>query len=116
MIIHIKSIIGETLNTRDEAQLLFSKIIPMISVEEVVLDFSDIIFMSRSFADEFYIEYKKLNGQMNSIIFKNANIQIMDILKAIDNTYKKSNHNVYIEYPKFSFTNYNHLSNYLQAL
>lgn len=116
MIVHIKTKIGETLNTRDEADKLFQELISLNPKEEIVFDFSDVIFMSRSFADEFFVEYRKLINQNRSVIIKNATIQILDIIKAVDNTYNKENTYSYIEYPKYSFTNYNQLNNYLQAL
>lgn len=73
-----------TLDTRESA----SKLVDMIKEEgecKVELDFTDIIFMSRSFADQFHKELYSSDHTID-ISIKNADVSILDMLRAVSNT------------------------------
>ncbi|WP_118193389.1 hypothetical protein [Albibacterium indicum] len=73
-----------TLDTREFA----SKLVDMIKEEgecKVELDFTDIIFMSRSFADQFHKELYSSDHTID-ISIKNADVSILDMLRAVSNT------------------------------
>lgn len=79
ILIMVKDIISKDLALRDTAQMLFSKCenIP----DDIIIDFSDVSSISRSFADEYLIQMEK---SKKKIIEKNipANIQKMfDVVK-----------------------------------
>lgn len=82
--IRINSVMPRTLDTRESA----SRLVDMIKEEgevKVELDFTDIIFMSRSFADQFHKELYSCADSLG-ISIKNANVGILDMLRAVSNT------------------------------
>jgi hypothetical protein len=89
--IHVNSLIGKTLDSRDEAAKLIESISNTYSnCIEVSLDFEDVEFMSRSFADEFHKQKMNLvNEKGYTILVTNASHQIIDILKAVSKTQTK---------------------------
>lgn len=84
--INISQTLADTLDSRDEALKLFRMMKEMHPLStDVVLDFSGVEFMSRSFADQFHKE--KLNwvekNNQSTIVIENADAQIIDILKTV---------------------------------
>lgn len=86
--VEIAKINGHILNTRDEAIKLFSFLFEDKTKQAfIVFDFTNVEFMSRSFADQFY--QLKINcelGKNNKIQLQNYNKQIAEILEAVSNT------------------------------
>jgi len=80
------------LDSRDEAIRLFSELKDYcVTYGDITLDFSDVIFMSRSFADQFHKEKLKwCNTSSVPIYIMNEIDQIHDILKAVSRTQKTS--------------------------
>lgn len=73
-----------TLDTRESA----SRLVDMIKKEgecKIELDFTGILFMSRSFADQFHKELYNYDHSID-ISIKNANVSILDMLQAVSNT------------------------------
>lgn len=82
--IKISNVLPLTLDTRESA----SRLVDIIKEEgehKVELDFTDIIFMSRSFADQFHKELYSCEHTVD-ISIKNADISILDMLRAVSNT------------------------------
>jgi len=84
--IKVAEILSSTLDSREAA----TRLVKVIKEEgklnsKVEIDFTDTIFMSRSFADQFhkdlYADEEKLN-----IGFKNANHDILLMLRAVSGT------------------------------
>ena len=112
--INIYKRIGETLNSREAAILLF-EFVKENQVKNVVFDFSDVIFMSRSFADQFHKERMKIKNQNGLMIqLKDASETIRKMLLTVEATQNKRNR-FYSELPVFKFSEKN-LENYLLAL
>ena len=106
--------ISETLNTRDSATLLFD-IILHEDAKNVVFDFSNVVFMSRSFADQFHKERMKLKDKKGLFIqIKNASDEVRKMLVTVENTQSKKNR-FYRELPVFTFSEDN-MEAYLFAL
>lgn len=114
--IHIKEIFGNTLNTRDEASKLTGHIQSRhLAIDDLVLDFRGVDFMSRSFADQFYKEQQSYIQRENTRIqIIDADPQIIDMLQAVSKTQRKERS--FIEYPVYTFVNENALMDYLQTI
>ena len=116
IIVHIKDVLGNTLNTRDEASKLMRHIQQEdAATKDIVLDFRNVDFMSRSFADQFYKEQQSYIKAANvRIQITDADIQIIDVLQAVSKTQKVERS--FTEYPVFTFANEDVLMDYLQAI
>lgn len=87
-IIKICDIMPMTLDTRESATKLVNIIKDEGIEQPIELDFTNIIFMSRSFADQFHKELYKSEKAFD-ITIKNADIHILDMLKAVSSTQTK---------------------------
>ena len=87
-VINICNLIGNTLDSRDEASKLFAYLTDNSKqFSSFILDFEGVDFMSRSFADEFHKLKLKWCNENNALIeIDNPSIQIMDILQAVSKT------------------------------
>jgi hypothetical protein len=88
--IKILPLFGKTLDSRDEAIRLFAHLKEYCTIcENLELDFSEVDFMSRSFADQFHKEKLEWIKNNNLVIkIKNVSTQIMEILQAVSKTQK----------------------------
>jgi anti-anti-sigma regulatory factor len=81
-----KSILGNTINTREAAQILLHNL-KNDNNAKITLDFSDVDFISRSFADSLI---KKRNELMHSGSFEfkiqNASDSVMSMLESVEKT------------------------------
>jgi hypothetical protein len=106
--------LGETLNSREAATSLFA-IVRENNAKNVVFGFSEVIFMSRSFADQFHKERLKIKAQNGLVIhLSDTSETIRKMLVTVEATQNKQNR-FYSELPIFSFSEKN-LENYLQAI
>jgi hypothetical protein len=106
--------LGETLNSREAAILLFD-FVNENKANNVVFDFTNVVFMSRSFADQFHKERMKLKEKSGlTIHLKDASELIRTMLITVELTQNKRNR-FYTELPVFKFSEHN-LENYLSAL
>lgn len=87
--IKISTILPPTLDTREAATRLV-KVIKEESknLNKLEIDFSGIIFMSRSFADQFHKDLYT-SEQSLDMVFKNASLDIIEMLRAVSNTQTK---------------------------
>lgn len=106
--------LGETLNTREAATLLFVCVVENYA-KSVVFDFSRVEFMSRSFADQFHKERMKLKEELGLMIdLKDASESVRKMLVTVEATQNKLNR-FYTELPVFRFSN-DRIEEYLLAL
>lgn len=107
---------SSTLDSRDEADFLLNKIQSNILSEKIIIDFSGIDFISRSFADQFHKEKMKLSSERNiNIEVANAEVAIIEMLRAVSNTQSKTNREV-SKFTSYSFRDTSSLFEYLQAI
>lgn len=87
--IKVTDILPPTLDTRESA----TRLVNILKEEgklnsKIEIDFSGVIFMSRSFADQFhkdlYVDEQHLN-----LDIKNASFDVISMLRAVSNTQKK---------------------------
>ncbi len=78
-VINTKKLIGNTLDSRDEAGKLFAYVNANYEHPvSVIFDFEDVDFMSRSFADEFHkLQLKWFSEYHTSIEIDNAAVQVL---------------------------------------
>lgn len=84
--ISVSEALGTTLSTREQATRLFSQIGDCSN--RVIVDFSKVSYISRSFADQFYKDFLRLNKVM-MIQTVNGNQVVCDMLNAVVKTQKK---------------------------
>jgi hypothetical protein len=107
--------IGKLLNTREAATMLLDTLCDT-KCSVIELDFSDVEFMSRSFADQFHKEKIELQNTLNvSIDIVNANEEIINILQTVSRTQVKSNRE-FEEVQIFKFSNTQLISDYLLSI
>ena len=111
--ISVYKISGRILNTRESALRLF-ELIKTNSNKKVILNFSMVEFMSRSFADQFYKE-KKQNQNCLTIVISNASDDIIRVINTVEKTQIKTDRG-FIKLPVFYFTKYKMLSEYLYSI
>lgn len=106
---------GSLLNTREASSSLFN-IISKNKGAEIELDFTDVEFMSRSFADQFHKERMSFQEKENSMVhLVNANEEIIRILQAVSQTQNKRERK-FISLPVFKFSDEKLLSDYLLSI
>lgn len=112
--IHIllKDKFGETLNTRENVKHLFAKFKEDSSDENIVLDFTDVIFMSRSFADQLV---KAINSSNFQVELMNMNLDIQEMYRIVQRT-QKNNRNIEYKLPILRFSTQKQLENYLWSI
>jgi anti-anti-sigma regulatory factor len=104
--------LGISLNTREAAAFLMKTVEKTQSLV-VELDFSNVEFMSRSFADQFHKERSAWLETNNGVIaITNANEEIITILQIVSKTQDKRVRE-YSTIPVFKFSDKNILKNYL---
>lgn len=106
---------GETLNTRVSATNLL-ELVRIFRGDIVNLDFHNVVFMSRSFADQFHKERVKLQID-NDILFEisNASDDIRKMLTIVASTQEKKERH-YRVLPIFNFTKEESLEEYLLTI
>lgn len=115
--LHVKvnELLAETLNTRAAAAALF-EIVKQHQSDCVEFDFDGVVFMSRSFADQFHKERLEMKVTNNlEIQISNADVSLRKILITVEETQSKKNR-FYAELPVFNFTNEEKLVDYLWSL
>ena len=89
-IVQILPSVNKTLDTRDQAIRLFESLKDYCpNCGDLTLDFKDVDFMSRSFADQFHKEKMNWHAKINiKILVENENHQVNQILKSVSRTQK----------------------------
>jgi len=119
--VEVAKIDGRTLNTRDEAVKLFNFFLvdKFYFKAPIILDFANVEFMSRSFADQFYLLKKNWEfGNNTNIELQNYNKQIAEILEAVSNTQygQENKRNIKSEIKELQFGELKQFEEYLLAI
>jgi len=110
------------LDTRNEAKEIAEFIAEKITYNKKInLDFSSVDFISRSFADELYVQINKLKLHGYSISLINLSNVNSELFKKIESTYKNkttnTSTNVYNTSVTFkSFKDYNEFNIFINTL
>ncbi|MDT8412561.1 MAG: hypothetical protein RQ875_08885 [Vicingaceae bacterium] len=108
--------VSRLLNTREAATELMNAVRES-KCKHIEFDFSNVEFMSRSFADQFYKEKIIFMKNDNDIIIDitNANEEVVNMLRTVANTQNKVKRD-YLTLPVFKFSDSEMLSNYLMTV
>jgi len=113
--ISVFDLLGDSLHTRQAVTQLLHNVAqnPCAHIE---LDFAEVEYISRSFADQFHAEKLALaTRQQKSIIVTNANDQIIRMLQAVAKTQDVKDR-LYEKMPVFHYTNWRSLENFLLSV
>jgi hypothetical protein len=84
--------------------------------QKIDLDFSNVEYISRSFADQFHADKIKLAiEQQKSIIVTNANEEVINMLQIVAKTQNKI-YRGYSNLPVYKYSTWNQLENYLLSI
>src|SRR5690606_22038306 len=100
--------------SREAVDLLFAEL--KYSHTELELDFSNVEFMSRSYADQFHkakLEYEKNNEVVIHIV--NANEKVIHMLQVVAKT-QNPNERTFEKIPVFRFSKRQMLTDYLLSI
>lgn len=113
----IKSITTTTsLSTREAAKHLFDFIIKNTLTPTAVLDFSSIEFISRSFADQMFIEQGRLFNTHHILIqIQNINENLLILLDKVAQSRGKNKAGSFTR-PVLSFADYKDLNRFLASI
>jgi len=113
--ISISELIGTSVHTREASNILMEAIEKDLC-DYIELDFSNVEYVSRSFADQFYAE--KLNYALKSkknIIVSNANETVMHMLNTVSKTQNKK-HSGRDMFPIYKYSSQKQLDNFLLSI
>ena len=107
---------SSSLNTRDEADMLFKLLVNDKNTNKLVFDFENISFISRSFADEFHKSLIYLtNIEHISYELENVDSNIIEMLQAVSRTQNNKKRNIN-SLPVFSFVESSNLYKFLYSI
>lgn len=113
--IPVFTLLGATLHTRQAATELLQAV-TQNPCDHIELDFVDVEYVSRSFADQFHAEKIAIAiQQQKSIIVTNANEEIIKMLQAVARTQDKENR-AYEKVPVYNYTNWKSLERFLLSV
>jgi len=93
-----------TLHSREQANLLYSRIMKLIREnEEIYIDFSEIQFISRSFADEL-IHLSNSSKKMSQIVFCCMAYDVEQMIRAVTRTQNGRTSGNYLPVQRFPNT------------
>jgi hypothetical protein len=113
--ISVSELIGTSVHTREASNILM-RLIEKDLCDYIELDFSDVEYISRSFADQFYSD--KLNCVVElrkNIIVSNANEAVMHMLNAVAKTQNKKT-NTFFNIPIYKYSTQSQLENFLLSI
>ena len=106
----------KTLDSRDEATKLFESIHNDCCVTQVSFDFNKIVFVSRSFADQFIKEQRTAEKNRSlKVEFVNADSSIILMFQAVRKTYDAPVPDI-VKLPVFSYSNKKDIQDFLMAI
>jgi len=114
-IISVSELIGTMVHTREASAILIRPIEKDLC-DYIELDFSNVEYISRSFADQFYFD--KLNCAVKlkkNIIVSNANEAVMQMLNAVAKTQCKKN-STFLNIPIYKYSSQSQLDNFLLSI
>lgn len=113
--IQVAEILGNTVHTRDAARQLL-QVVADNPCQQAELDFLDVQYISRSFADQFHADKLELAAaQQKTIIVTNANEAVVNMLQAVARTQDKTYRNPG-NLPVLRYSNWSQLENFLLSI
>jgi hypothetical protein len=113
--ISVLSLFGPTLHTRQAAVDLL-EVVQMDPCADVELDFQQIEYVSRSFADQFHADKLTIaESQQKRIVVINASEEVLKMLQAVARTQSREN-NAINKLPVYRYTDWQSLEQFLLSV
>ena len=113
--INVEEQLGKSLISRSSSSELITYIKDNLC-QNIELDFSEVEFMSRSFADQFHKEKVMLMSKHNVMVeVLNANEEVINMLKTVARTQNKPNRKFKV-LPLYKFSDAETLNDYLLSI
>lgn len=112
--IKLAAYFDSSINTRDAVRAVFAESIPS-NTKNLVIDFSDIEFISRSPGDEILKQRKKLINADISVTFKDVPAQVAKVLDVIGKKVDNAGQSV-ANIPVYSFSKTSELEAFLESI
>lgn len=110
--IPVLDLLGTAIHTR-EAAISLLKVVENDMCDQVDLDFTNVEFISRSFADQFHADKISLSDKTGkSIIVTNANESVINMLQAVSKTQNKVVRH-FANVPVYKYSDRNNLEQFL---
>ena len=107
--------IGNSVHTRESSKILMN-LIEQNQCDSIELDFSQVDYISRSFADQFYADKMNYTVKLKkNIIVSNANETVIHMLKAVAKTQNKKP-NTFLNIPIYKYSSQSLLENFLLSI
>lgn len=114
-IISVSELLSSTIHTR-QAAIELMQVIEENPCDQIELDFSDVAYISRSFADQFHYDKLQLAANADkSIIVSNANEEVFRMLQAVAKTQHKDKR-AYEKVPVYNYTDWKSLERFLLSV
>jgi hypothetical protein len=115
--IKVSTKVGNLLNTREAADSFMDFVNTSSNSDIVELDFEQVEFMSRSFADQFHKIRTRLLAQsrFSAIDIVNASPVVIEMLQTVSRTQNKTDRH-YETFPVYKFKEVNALQKFLSTL
>jgi hypothetical protein len=111
IILTVSERVGSNPNYRNSASVLFEAI--PLHVEEVVLDFSGVEFISRGFADELHKERLRIQAERNvHVVLEEVSEEVQRMMNTVARTQQAGNRSEF-RLPVIRITSANQLENLL---
>lgn len=113
--ISVFNLTGASIHTREASQILMNEIRNNYS-HKVEIDFSNVSYISRSFADQFYKDKMEYESKLGTNIFvANANSTVVKMLSAVTKTQRKRI-NKPQDIPVYTYKDQSHLNSFLLSI
>ena len=106
---------GSSIHTR-EASTILMNLIEKESCGYIEVDFSQVDYISRSFADQFYFDKTRYTVEFKkNVIISNANESVIHMLSAVAKTQNKKP-NAFLNIPIYKYSTQSQLENFLLSI
>ncbi len=113
--ISIFDLFGTSVHTRESSKILMS-LIEKDSCAYIEVDFSQVVYISRSFADQFYFDKTKCAIELKkNVIVSNANESVIHMLSVVAKTQNKKP-DAFLNIPIYKYSTQSQLENFLLSI
>ena len=113
--IRLVDLLGTTIHTREASNQLL-KLVQENPCQKIELDFLNVSYISRSFADQLYADKTRLSNDLRKyLVITNANDEVISMLQAVERTQNKSRKQ-YVDSPVYKYSSWKQIEDYLLSI
>ncbi len=110
--IHVHELLGSSIHTREASSVLM-RLVETNLCDHVEFDFTSVVFISGSFADQFHFDKTSLAIDLQkNIIVSNASENVINMLQAVTRSQKAVNREIE-KVPVYKYSSQHQLENFL---